>query len=247
LQKNKLLQKNQVIVRRPVVARRRTVVRRRRGGKGDVWLQDKNGNWLDVNVVGTFRYFRDSNNKFDVDVQFGSINLGSAITAVAIIARGNVIKGEKNGLVTLNGRLIAEKSAILKFDNDKVEIKKLVTKEPGLFIIEGLRKEQLSFRFFAKVGSYDIKESTTVSHSEGVFSDPTNPKKYVISKKESKFTNYIAFGKNDVSTGNPEQKQEAEKCCGKLIGKDKEMCETDYYRTDVCFADEYTANLPLKK
>jgi len=35
---------------------------------------------------------------------------------------------KKNGLVTLNGRLIAEKSAILKFDNDKVEIKKTCNK-----------------------------------------------------------------------------------------------------------------------
>jgi len=91
----------------------------------------------------------------------------------------------------------------------------LLQKKPGLFIVRGLRDEKLSFRYFSNVGSYDIRAETKVISSTGLFVDPANPRKYILSKKDSKFTKYVKFEYLDESEGNTDQKAEATKCCEK--------------------------------
>jgi len=225
---------------RPVI--RRPVVRRRRG-RGDVWLQDKKGNWVDVNVEGTFIYMRDPKNGIEIDTQFGQKGLGSVISAIILKARNNVIKAERNGQVTINGRLVQEKSAFLIFNGNNVQVKKIQTKKIGLFIVKGLREDKLSFRYFKKVRSYDLNAASSDNNVIGLFRDPANPRKYILPKKLSNFAKYLRFDLLDETDGNPEQKVAAEKCCDKLkniVAKDN--CKKDYYRTDVCFLEEYTDN-----
>jgi hypothetical protein len=248
---NKLLnpKKKKVALPKPkkvaVVPKR---IPRTRRGRGDVWLQDKNGNYIDVNVMGTFSYLRDVKHGIEIDAQFGQMGLGSVISGVSVSARNNVIKAERNGEVSLNGRVVKEKSAIFQYNGNTVQILKLNAKTPGLYIIKGLRDERLSFRYFPKLKSFDIAAESKELLTTGLFSDPANPKKYILSKKQSKFAKYVAFDYLDESSGNKDQIGEALKCCGKLKTKiAQENCKKDYYRTDVCFADEYTADLPLRK
>jgi len=82
-----------------------------RGGiRGDVWIQDSNGQWQEVNAVGSFRYLNDKRNGVKVDTQFTQFGSGSITTGIVIKARKHIIK-TSHGKVYLNGKKISRKKS----------------------------------------------------------------------------------------------------------------------------------------
>jgi len=100
-----------------------------RGGiRGDVWIQDSNGQWQEVNAVGSFRYLNDKRNGVKVDTQFTQFGSGSITTGIVIKARKHIIK-TSHGKVYLNGKKISRKNHNLKIQFVGKHAKVIVSKK----------------------------------------------------------------------------------------------------------------------
>jgi hypothetical protein len=216
---------------RPFVPRARPVFRRR--GRGDVWLQDSNKKWIDLNYDGTFNYLRDNKINLKIDAQFSNLGKGSVISAVAIQARGKKIVAESDGKVTVNGELVKFDSAIFDFEKNTFNIFKLDGKK-GIFEIRGLREDRFSFEYESESKSYMIVVGSLEKHHYGLYAHPRNIAKYQISKNESIFSNYIAFKKLKEVKPTKEQIEGAAKCCDKYEGEKQKECKSDFVRTGEC-------------
>jgi len=209
--------------------------------RGDVWIQDQNGEWQEVNVVGSFRYLDDKEAGIKVDTQFTQVGSGSVTSSIVLSTRGSVIKAREDGSVLINGKSFSSKTGTLmiRFIKKKVITKVLKKSQKNTTIILGLTSDRLGFVYDKKTKSYEL---TVVSQdlSKGLFVDPANPKKYQLTKKNSLFDKFIAF-KNVVSNeGTPKQRKKAFQCCQHLDSDAKvNQCISDFIKTKKCFVEEF--------
>jgi len=229
-------------IKKPLKINKRIVRPRRkvtRGARGGLWLQDRRKEWVQVNAEGTFNYLTDKHANMKIDVQFTKQGLGTKITGVLLQSHHNIIKGE-NGAVSVNGKFITFRSAIIRFDGKDVQVHELKSREVGLYEIVGLHKSRLAFRYFPSIRSYEILAQSK-RRVTGLFVDPRNLDKHVLPIRESRFSVYVKYTKLDLTEGTTNQKAEAKKiCCGKVINKEKKSeCIKDFIQTELCFAEEY--------
>jgi len=227
---------------KPKFVNGKRIIRVRRG-RGNVWLQDRFGKWVNLNVQGIFSYLKDTKNQLQIYTQFAPLRLGSVISGIIVKAGKTIIKAEENGEVTVNGRQVQFNGAKIVFKNGLLVS---VTKNTlGTYDFIGLHKELLSFRYFRKLRSYDIKAFSRNSKGiSGLYEDPRHPKRYVIKRSEKIFDQYVDYDKITNSSGNKQQLKQSTKCCKKVVGYiSRNQCMKDYFRTDMCFAGEYVKKI----
>jgi len=155
--------------------------------RGDVWIQDQNGEWNEVNVEGSFRYLDDKENGIVVDTQFSKQGSGSVTTAIILSARKSTIKATRDGVVSINNKKYTTSSGtlLIKFLHNRVTTKIIKNSQKFTTIIRGLTSDRLGFVYDPKTKSFEL---TVVSQelSKGLFVDPEFPRSYQLSKKTIK-------------------------------------------------------------
>jgi len=134
--------------RRATRVRRARVVRRR--ARGDVWLKDAHHKWVDVNAIGTFNYLIDNKENLSIQVQFGKLGKGSIMRGVAVSYAGKKIVAEKDGSVTVDGKLVEAPSAEFNFENKQFNIKPDNTGF-GIYTFSGILKEGFKIHYEKKI------------------------------------------------------------------------------------------------
>jgi len=90
--------------------------------RGDVWIQDQNGDWKEVNAIGSFRFLEDKQSGIVINTQFTQVGSGSVTSAIIFNARGTTIKTNNKGQVSINGKHIkhTHKTLLIKFVGKKL-------------------------------------------------------------------------------------------------------------------------------
>jgi len=217
--------------------------------RGDVWIQNQNGDWTEVNAQGTFNYLTDKETGIVINTQFSRLGSGSVTSAISISARGKTIVANRRGKITINGKRVHRKpghSLLIKFIHNRVTIKS-VKGHPRLTKIRGLSEEKLGYIYDRKTKSYQLT-LYAYNSSTGLFTDPEHPVRYQIAKKSSKFKRYVPFKLIVSKHGTVEERRKGMKCCHLLPTESKlNKCINDYVRTKRCFVDQYTNQNPTKK
>jgi len=213
--------------------------------RGDVWIQDSNGQWVEVNAVGSFRYLTDRQNAIKVDTQFSQFGSGSITTGIVVRARKHVIKTE-HGKVFLNGKKISKKGHNIRINFIGNHVKYHLSKKHKHYktFIRGLTEQRFGFVYDIKTKSYEL---TVISESgsRGLFVDPLNPAKYQLTEKQSKFSSFVGFKMLQSTEGTPEQRRKAMDCCHILHSEEKlQECISDYVRTGHCLVSSFKKNQP---
>lgn len=175
--------------------------------RGDVWIQDQNGEWQEVNAVGSFRYLSDVQSGISIDTQFTQVGHGSITSSIVISARNKVIK-TSNGKVFLNGKQISKDNQNLDINFIGKNVKFNVKGKGHRTLIHGLAAQKFGFTYDPTTKSYQL---TVISqdNSKGLFVDPLNPAKYQLTEKNSKFDSYIKFQMIRSVEGTPEQRKKS--------------------------------------
>jgi hypothetical protein len=213
--------------------------------RGDVWIQDQNGEWQEVNCIGSFRYLDDKESGIKIDTQFTQVGSGSVTSSIVLRARGKIIKANKDGSVFINGKKINRSGPIIiRFIKNHVIVKQLKKGDNNLTIVRGLTEDRLGFVYDIKSKSYELTVATQ-ELSQGLFVDPENPRKYQLKKSDSRFDNYIKFKHLPDTNGTPTERRAAMQCCH-LLDSDAKVneCVSDFIRTGRCFVEEYTKENP---
>jgi len=212
--------------------------------RGDVWIQDQNGEWVEVNAVGSFRYLYDKESDLKIDTQFTSFGSGSITSSIIIRARGSTIKANSDGSVEINGKKhLRNGKLIIKFIDRKI-VTKSKPKGDNITIIKGLTNDKLGFIYEKDSKSYGLSVQAS-EHARGLFVDPEHPKKYQLLPKNSKFERYIEFKVLTETEGTKEERKRAFECCH-LLNSDVKVnqCMSDFIRTKTCLIKEYHENNP---
>jgi len=215
--------------------------------RGDVWIQDQNGEWQEVNSIGTFKYLDDIQSGIKVYTQFVKKGKGSVTSSIAISARGKIIKA-KNGRIKINRKKLPKtrRPLHIKFIGNHVRTSIRKEGQKNSVMITGLTEDRMDFTYDPNTNTYELTVSSQ-ENSKGLFVDPENPAKYQISENESKslFHKYIAFSMLRNENGTPEVRKKAMECCHLLNSDSKiNQCMSDYIRTKECFVHEFSNHQP---
>jgi len=206
--------------------------------RGDVWIQDQNGEWQEVNAVGSFRYLEDVQSGISIDTQFTKLGQGSITTSIIISARNNVIK-TSNGLVFLNGKQISKDNQNLDINFVGKFVKFLAKGKGHSVVIHGLAAEKFGFSYDPATKSYQLNVISQ-ENSKGLFVDPLNPAKYQLKEKKSKFDTFVKFHMIRSVEGTPEQRKKAMGCCHLIKSEEKlHECISDYIKTGKCLINSF--------
>jgi len=213
--------------------------------RGDVWIQDQNGDWKEVNAIGSFRFLEDKQSGIVINTQFTQVGSGSVTSAIIFNARGTTIKTNNKGQVSINGKHIkhTHKTLLIKFVGKKI-VTKLIKGNKHLTVIRGLTEDKLGFVYDPSSKSYELTVSAQ-DLSTGLFTDPSHPKKYQLKQSQSKFDTYIDFKLLKKVKGTPQLRKKAMQCCHLLDTELKvHQCISDFIRTKKCLVTEYTEENP---
>jgi len=212
--------------------------------RGDVWIQDQNGEWTEVNAVGSFVYLEDKQSGIRVDTQFTQIGTGTVTTSVAVSARGKVIVANK-GRIIINGKKLpkTKRSILLRFIGKEIKVR-YSSKSKNTIVIRGLTEERIGLVFDTVTSTYTVNVAAEDT-AKGLFTDPQNPAKYQLPKNKSKFNKYVAFKMLRSQHGTPEERKKGMECCHVLHSEEKmNECISDFIRTKSCFLHEFQNNTP---
>jgi len=153
--------------------------------RGDVWIQDQNGEWTEVNAIGSFRYLDDKENGLKVDTQFTQLGHGSVTSSIIVTARGKVIKSNK-GLISINGKTLPKTKTglVIRFIGNNIKISH-IKRHKFTTIIKGLTEERMGFIYDPSTKTCELNV-VSEENSKGLFVDPQNPAKYQLTKEKIK-------------------------------------------------------------
>jgi len=115
--------------------------------RGDVWVKGSNGEWTEVNAVGSFVYLENKQYDYSVNTQFTKEGYGSITTGIVVKSKKSTLSAGMNGRIRINGVLIKGQSSFyINYHHGSFEIKK--HKNPTSKIqVTGLSGLELSFNW----------------------------------------------------------------------------------------------------